>query len=71
MHDSQNSDHGKYEPSPQDDAQSFEDKNELPLKSYYYDDSTGYEIYREESETDEQVDNDDGELRPEASKRIP
>ena len=59
MHDSQKSDQSKNEPSPVDDTQSFEDKNELPLKSYYYDDSTGYEIYREEGETGEQVDSDE------------
>jgi hypothetical protein len=67
MHDSQNFDHDNNGPSPPDGAQSSADKNELPLKSYYYDDSTGYEIYREESETGEQADSDDGELKPEAS----
>jgi len=33
-------------------------------KSYYYDDSTGYEIYDEENETEEDADDVDGQSRP-------
>ncbi len=29
------------------------DQNGSPPKSYYYDDATGYEIYKEESDDDE------------------
>jgi hypothetical protein len=63
MHDPQNSHHINKDPRIPDDAQSSGDKNELPSRSYYYDDSTGYEVYDEESETAEQGDSEAEELK--------
>jgi hypothetical protein len=34
-------------------------RGEAP-RSYYYDDATGYEIYKQEDESDEDVDGQDG-----------
>ena len=56
MHDSQNSSRNKNEQATANDEQSLPDETVPPKKSYYYDDSTGYEIYDEESE-DENQDN--------------
>jgi hypothetical protein len=41
------------EPSPARDEES-RDQSGLSPKSYYYDDATGYEIYKEETDNDEQ-----------------
>ena len=41
-------------PTPADGS-AREKSGEAP-RSYYYDDATGYEIYKEEEETDEDVD---------------
>jgi hypothetical protein len=40
------------------DGSEREKSGEAP-RSYYYDDATGYEIYKEEDETDEDVDEQD------------
>jgi len=40
------------------------DKSDSRDGSYYYDDSTGYEIYDEETETEEDIDDDDCQSRP-------
>lgn len=50
--DSQNSDDPKEFPSVEDGTVS-EDSNEPNKDSYYYDDATGYEIYRESEDEDE------------------
>ena len=62
MSDKQN---GKSEPgelSPARDAESAREKNGT-LRSYYYDDATGYEIYKDEddTETDPPIDRPDDE----------
>ena len=49
MSDKQNPGLDKDNSSPASDEQS-RDQNESPAKSYYYDDATGYEIYKEESD---------------------
>jgi len=49
MSDKQNPGLDKDSSSPASDEQS-RDQNESPAKSYYYDDATGYEIYKEESD---------------------
>ncbi len=54
MSDKQNSNPDFDELLPADDEQSYPDKSESGSKSYYYDDSTGYEIYEEQSEEDDQ-----------------
>ena len=54
MSDKQNHGLDKDNSSPASDEQS-RDQNASPAKSYYYDDATGYEIYKEESDdTDEE-----------------
>jgi hypothetical protein len=53
MSDKQNPGLDKDNSSPTADEQS-RDQNESPVKSYYYDDATGYEIYKEESDDDEE-----------------
>ena len=58
MRDSQSSGRRDNEPSSKDDTQSSQGKNESSSKSYYYDDSTGYEVYDEESESDGQTEAD-------------
>jgi hypothetical protein len=53
MRDPQNSVISNEQPSPtQNDEPSFE-KTRPSQGSYYYDDATGYEIYHEESENEE------------------
>ncbi len=52
MSDKQNS-QPDTEPSKTNDAQSSEPNGSTP-KSYYYDDSTGYEIYKEEGDDDDE-----------------
>jgi len=49
MSDKQNHGPDKDNSSPAADEQS-RDQNESPAKRYYYDDATGYEIYKEESD---------------------
>jgi hypothetical protein len=51
MRDSQNSTHE--EPSPALDGDSSSEDSERSPRKYYYDDSTGYEIYREDESADE------------------
>ena len=46
--------------SPVEDGQSRHEKSGETPRSYYYDDATGYEVYKEEDETDEEVDGQDG-----------
>jgi len=52
MSDKQNHGPDKDNSSPASDEQSREQNghDESPAKSYYYDDATGYEIYKEESD---------------------
>ena len=45
--------------APADESVRKKDGEEVP-RSYYYDDATGYEIYKEEHESDEDVDEHDG-----------
>ena len=54
MSDKQNPNPGFDELPTSDDERAHPDKSESGSKSYYYDDSTGYEIYEEQSEEDEQ-----------------
>ncbi len=56
MDDSQNSSSDPHHPRPNDDEPDFVKKPSQPTESYYYDDSTGYEIYDEETESEEQRD---------------
>ena len=53
MSDKQNPGLDKDNSSPASDEQS-RDQTEALSKSYYYDDATGYEIYKEESDDDEE-----------------
>lgn len=46
---------------PEDDQSGVQDGS--PPKSYYYDDATGYEIYNEEGDDDEEESMVDGENR--------
>ena len=55
MQDSQNSKQGKSQPSPANEAESPGDKDESRPKSYYYDDSTGYETYDEEEHDSQRI----------------
>jgi hypothetical protein len=52
MDDSQNSE-AHEEPSMTVDSDVPKETNQPAVKSYYYDDATGYEIYRETEEPDE------------------
>ena len=52
MRDKQNPGPVEDQSPPQRDEESAGDKSETP-RSYYYDDATGYEIYKEESDDDE------------------
>jgi len=54
MNNSQNSSSNKDQPTPIDDEKPFRDGTASPKESYYYDDSTGYKIYDEETEDEEQ-----------------
>ena len=40
--------------SPPAEAEQSSDQNGSPPKSYYYDDATGYEVYQEQIEDDEE-----------------
>ena len=63
MSDKQNPNSDFDELLPADDAQSYPDKSKSESKSYYYDDSTGYEIYKEESDDDDQNESGCAETR--------
>jgi hypothetical protein len=54
MSDKQNPGLEKDDSAPADDEQS-RDQNGSSPGSYYYDDATGYEIYEEQVEDDEQL----------------
>lgn len=62
MRDKQNDRSETDESSPARDDESAREKSETP-KSYYYDDATGYEIYKDEDDavTEEQVDSAEDE----------
>ncbi len=54
----------KQKPKPANDDATSDDEptgvqNDLPPKSYYYDDATGYEIYREDDDNDDDEENND------------
>jgi hypothetical protein len=53
MSDKQNPSLDKDHSSPASDEQPC-DQSESSPKSYYYDDSTGYEIYKDESDDDDE-----------------
>jgi hypothetical protein len=53
MRDKQNPSPVEDESSPARDEESRDQSGWSP-KSYYYDDATGYEIYKEETDNDEQ-----------------
>jgi hypothetical protein len=53
MSDKQNLGSKKDDSSPAEDDQPGDQNGSSP-RSYYYDDATGYEIYNEQSEDDEQ-----------------
>lgn len=53
MSEKQNPVPGKDGPSQVDDEQASVPNGKSP-KNYYYDDSTGYEIYREEDDDDDE-----------------
>jgi hypothetical protein len=61
MRDKQNPAVGNDGTSPEEDGQSRREKSGEAPRSYYYDDATGYEIYKDEEavEPDEQVDSED------------
>ena len=52
--DSQNSEIPNDQPSPTQDDELSRKKSEPVSNSYYYDDATGYEIYHEGSEAEEE-----------------
>lgn len=54
MRDSQNSAAINGDTSPTRDDDVFPEESEPSPKSYYYDDATGYEIYREGSEPEDE-----------------
>lgn len=60
MGDKQNPRLDKDETSPASADGAAREKSGEARRSYYYDDATGYEIYKEEDETDEDVDEQDG-----------
>ena len=53
MRDKQTPSLDEDESSPARDEESTHETSETP-RSYYYDDATGYEIYKEETDNDEQ-----------------
>jgi len=53
MSDKQNPRLNQDNSSPAEDSQPS-DQNESSPNTYYYDDATGYEIYKEESDEDEE-----------------
>lgn len=54
MRDPQNSVTSNEHPSPTQNDEPSREKNQPSQNSYYYDDATGYEIYREGSENEEE-----------------
>ena len=58
MHDSQNSGGPKEEPSATVYNDVPNEKDKPAPKSYYYDDATGYEIYQEQDETEDEANRD-------------
>jgi hypothetical protein len=54
MRDLQNSGPTNEEPSPTRDDDVSPEKSEPSPKSYYYDDATGYEIYQEGNEPEDE-----------------
>lgn len=54
MRDSQNSEIPTDQPSPTQDDELSREKSEPVTNSYYYDDATGYEIYHEGSEAEDE-----------------
>jgi len=64
MRDPQNSAISNEQPSPTQNDGPSREKNSPSQNSYYYDDATGYEIYHEESENEE----DDEECAEEKSR---
>jgi hypothetical protein len=60
MGDKQNPRLDEEESSPASADGSEREKGGEAPRSYYYDDATGYEIYEEEDETDEDGDEHDG-----------
>jgi hypothetical protein len=61
MSDKQNLDCRKDKSSPADDEESARQQVETP-RSYYYDDATGYEIYEEDTDTDEDAEDPEVEV---------
>lgn len=62
MRDKQTPSLDEDESLPARDEESRDQSGSSP-KSYYYDDSTGYEIYKEETDTDEEAEASDEEGR--------
>jgi hypothetical protein len=62
MSDKQNPSLDEDESLPAREEESRDQSGSAP-KSYYYDDSTGYEIYNEETDTDEEAEEPDEEGR--------
>jgi hypothetical protein len=60
MRDKQNPSLDEDESLPELDEESTREKSETS-RGYYYDDATGYEIYEDEDETDEDVDGEQSE----------
>jgi hypothetical protein len=56
MRNSQNSDTPNGQPSPTQDDELSREKSEPVSNSYYYDDATGYEIYHESGEDEDEGD---------------
>ena len=54
MRDPQNSAISNEQRSPTQNDRPFREKNPSSQNSYYYDDATGYEIYHEEGENEEE-----------------
>ena len=61
MSDKQNLDCREDRSSPADDEESARQQVETP-RSYYYDDATGYEIYEEDTDTDEDAEDSEAEV---------
>jgi hypothetical protein len=62
MSDKQNPDLDEDDSSPAREEKSRDQSGSAP-KSYYYDDSTGYEIYEDKTDTDEEAEDRDEEGR--------
>lgn len=64
MRDSQNSDFSNEQPSPAQGDDLLREKDQPSRTSYYYDDATGYEIYHEGSEDEEEGNRADKKSEP-------